>query len=228
MMTQQNFSAETFSAQNFSAMREAMIVSQLRTVAVDDSRVIAALNVVPREHFVPSARATSAYVDTAIPLGEGRAMNAPLATARLINEADVQPGDHVLVIGAATGYAVAVLAELGATVVAVEESPALLASAKANLKGRASITVVGGDLSKGSKKQGPYDVILIDGAVDQVPDALVAQLKTGGRFVTGLIERGVPRLAAGRKSAGGFALVPFLDAACVTLPGFAQPKGFQF
>ena len=213
---------------NFAAMREAMIVSQLRTSAVSDPRVIAAFQAVPRESFVPDARAALAYVDIAIPLDDGRALNAPLATARLMNEAGIAPTDHVLLIGAATGYATAVLSALAADVVAVEESESLAKSAKAQLKAFANVTLINGGLVAGSKKQAPYDVIMIDGAVEHVPDAIIAQLKVGGRLVTGLVERGVTRLASGHKSAGGFGLVPFIDMDCVVLPGFAKVKVFSF
>ncbi len=213
--------------QNFAAMREAMIASQLRTVAVDDPRVIAALKAVPREVYVPDGRTNLAYVDNAIPLGSDRALNLPLATARLITEAKVQPDHLVLLIGAATGYAAAVLGQLAAQVVAVE-GVALAATARANLADMPNIVVVSGALNAGDTARGPYDVILIDGAIEQLPDGLLAQLKVGGRLVAGVIERGVTRLASGYKTAGGFRLVPFLDTACVALPGFAKPKEFTF
>ncbi len=214
--------------QNFSAMRDAMVVSQLRTVAVNDPRVIAALKSTPRERFVPDARAALAYVDTTIPLGDGRAINTPLATARLITEAEVRATDHVLLIGAATGYTADVLAQLAASVVAVEHDTVLAAAAQKALNGRSNATLVTAPLADGAPQNAPYDLIVIDGAVEFVPPALLAQLKVGGRMTTGIIERGVTRLALGHKSAGGFALVPFIDAECVVLPGFAKPKVFQF
>jgi protein-L-isoaspartate(D-aspartate) O-methyltransferase len=227
-MNQQNNAARANSRQTFVGMRDAMVVGQLRTVAVNDPRVIAVLKRVAREAFVPSGRAGLAYTDSAIPLGEGRALNTPLATARLIIEAGVQRADTVLLVGAATGYAAALLSDLAGQVVAVEESSALLAIAKQQLKAYNNVKLVDGALPAGAKKHGPFDVIMIDGAVEVVPENLVAQLKVGGRLVTGLIENGVQRLAYGRKTAGGFGLVPFLDAACVVLPGFTQPKVFTF
>ncbi len=219
--------AAAHSATDLSEMRETMIACQLRTMGVNDPALLAALAAVAREDYAPGVRPALAYVDIAIPLEAGRALNSPLATARLIAEAKVQRGDHVLLIGAATGYAAALLAALGATVIAVEQ-PELAAIAKANLKMRATVRIIAGALDLGSKKHGPYDVILIDGAVARVPDAVWAQLKTGGRLVSGLVQHGVTRLASGRKSAGGCGLVAFMDVACVPLPGFEQAKGFSF
>ena len=102
------------------------------------------------------------------------------------------------------------------------------ALAKAFLKRKARVTVVEGPLNAGHAEGGPYDVLLIDGAVEQLPLALVEQLRVGGRIATGLVERGVTRLAAGRRTANGHGVVPFADAECVLLPGFATPAGFRF
>jgi protein-L-isoaspartate(D-aspartate) O-methyltransferase len=220
--------AKEMNQQNFAAMREAMVANQLRTVAVNDPRVIVALKSVAREAYVPADRAQLAYIDGAIPLGNGRALNTPLATARLITAAHAQPGERVLLIGAATGYAAAVLAELGAHVTALEEDDALAAAARANLARYTDVRIVTGALAKGSLKHGPYSVILVDGAVHHLPDTLVAQLAVGGKLVSGVVDNGVTRLASGCKTSGGFGLEPFLDAACVILPGFNQPEGFRF
>ena len=118
---------------DFSMMRAAMVSNQLRTNNVGDPRIIAAMETVARERFVPVDRAALAYVDVPIPLGNGRALNAPLATARLITESGVKPGEKVLLVGSATGYAAALLAQLGAIVTALEVDDALIATAKASL-----------------------------------------------------------------------------------------------
>lgn len=215
-----------FAAQ-FAAMREAMVVSQLRTSAVDDRRVIEAMARVAREDFVPEAVRSLAYRDTQLPLGDGRTQNTPLATGRLINEAAIQPGDRVLLIGAAGGYAAAVLSGLAGQVVAVEEAP-LAAQARAALGDFANVELVEGKLSDGAPGQEPFDVIVIDGAVEALPDALVEQAKDGARIVTGLVDRGVTRLAAGRRTAGGFGLFDFVDLDCAILPGFGVPREFKF
>lgn len=216
------------SEHNFSAMRAAMVSSQLRTNNVNDPRITAAMDVIPREQFVPAERIALAYVDVPIPLGNGRALNAPMTSARLLTEAQLKPTDNVLLIGAATGYLAVVLAELVAHVTALEEDAALLDAAKANIGKNAQITVVSGALNAGWASRAAYDVIVIDGAVQHVGNAIVAQLTDGGRLVTGLIEQGITRLAVGWKSSGGFALIPFVDVESVELPGFSHPKQFVF
>lgn len=210
------------------AMRHAMVASQLRTNAVSDARVVAAMDMVPREAFLPADVAALAYRDTAVPLGHGRAQNVPIATGRLLTRAELRASDRVLLVGAAGGYTAAVLAQIVASVVAVESDPALAAQARTALEGIAGVTLVEGPLEAGHAEGAPYDVIVIDGAVEALPDALVEQVGIGGRVVTGLADRGVTRLAAGRRTAGGFALLDFADIDCVALPGFAQPRAFTF
>lgn len=210
------------------AMRHAMVASQLRTNAVSDQRVVAAMASIPREDFLPPDVRAVAYRDTAIALGGGRAANPPLATARLLTEAELEPADRVLLVGAGGGYAAAVLSEMVARIMALESDAALLAIARAALAGTDNVEVVAGPLDVGWAAGAPYDVLVIDGAVEELPDALIAQLRPGGRVVTGLVERGVTRLAAGRRSARGFGLTAFADSECVTLPGFARPSAFRF
>ena len=214
--------------QEMTAMRHAMVASQLRTNAVSDVRVVAAMDLVPREAFLPAGVADLAYRDTAVPLSHGRAQNVPIATGRLLTQAELRPTDRVLLIGAAGGYTAAVLAELVAAVVAVESDPALVAIARAALAGHATVSLIDGPLSEGHAAGAPYDVLVIDGAVEAVPQPLVDQLAIGARIVGGLMDRGVTRLAAGRRTAGGFALLDFADIDCVPLPGFAVPRSFTF
>ena len=213
---------------DFPAMRRAMVDSQLRTNAVSDPRVTAAIESVAREEFVPADRRATAYVDRAIPLSATRSMNPPLVTARLIVEAGIAPTDKVLVVGAASGYAAAVVAGLANSVVALESDAALAGEAKAQLKGLPNVTVVTGDLAKGHAKGAPYDVILVDGAIEEVPDALVRQLAEKGRLAAAVIDGGVSRLSIGYKAGAGFGLDPIMDADAVALPGFAKPKVFSF
>ncbi|WP_354291443.1 protein-L-isoaspartate O-methyltransferase [Sphingomonas sp. PvP055] len=213
---------------DMTAMRHAMVASQLRTNAVSDPRVVAAMDLVPREAFLPEAVARLAYRDTAVPLTHGRAQNVPIATGRLLTQAELRATDRVLLIGAAGGYTAAVLSELVASVVAVENDPALLTIARAALSAYPNVSVVDAPLSEGHAAEGPYDVLFIDGAVEAVPQALVDQLAVGGRIVGGLADRGVTRLAAGRRTAGGFALLDFADIDCVPLPGFSSPRTFTF
>lgn len=212
---------------DFEAMRHAMVVSQLRTSAVSDPRVVDAMGDVPREAFVPSAQAALAYRDAPLPLGGGRAINPPLITGRLLVAADIRPTDRVLLIGAAMGYAAAVAARLAGSVVALEEDAGLAGAARDAIADT-KVTVVEGPLNAGWAEGAPYDVIIIDGAIEQVPDAVAGQLAPGGRLATGLVDRGVTRLALGRRSEGGFGVVDFADLECVVLPGFARPKTFLF
>jgi len=205
-----------------------MVSSQLRTNNVSDPRIVAAMQAVARERFVPAERAALAYVDVPIPLPAGRALNASLVTARLIAESDVKAGEKVLLVGAATGYAAALLAELGATVVALEVDEGLAAAAGAALGKTTGVTFVTGVLEAGWRKGAPYDVILIDGAIEAVPAAIAAQLSDDGRLLTGLVDNGVTRLARGCKAGQGVALVPFADLETVRLPGFSAPSGFSF
>ena len=212
---------------NFEQMRRAMVASQLRTTGVNDPRVLAAMGTVARERFVPADRIPVAYADVLISVGKGRALNTPMSLGRLLTQAAPGEEDRALVIGAATGYSAAVLARLVASVVAVEEDPDLAAQAKSNLQGT-SAKLVEGPLEAGSKRDAPFDLILIDGAVECVPQAIVDQLADGGRLATGLIEDGVQRLALGRKMGGSFGLAAFADAASAVLPGFLKPRVFSF
>ncbi len=209
---------------NFEQMRRAMVASQLRTTAVNDPRVVTAMGNVARERFVPPSQASLAYLDAALPIGPGRAMPAPMVLGRLLTEARVRSSDRALVIGAGTGYAAAVLAELAGTVTALEEDAGLIGAAPLP----AHVSRVAGPLAKGWAKGAPYDLILFDGAVEHVPPEIVAQLADGGRIAAPIVENGVTRLAIGRKAGGGFGMVIFADAAAPALPGFAVEKGFVF
>lgn len=182
---------------DFKTVRAAMVASQLRTNAVTDARVLTAMGAVPREDFVPPALAAAAYADLPIPLADGRSINPPMVTGRLLNEARIGPHDKVLIVADASGYVAAVAAKLTDSVATTPGA-------------------------------GPFDVIVIDGAVEVVPDALIAALAPSGRLVTGIVENGVTRLAVGRKGGSGFALAAFADADVALLPDFARPRAFAF
>jgi protein-L-isoaspartate(D-aspartate) O-methyltransferase len=169
-----------------------------------------------------------AYRDTAVPVAHGRAVNLPIAIGKLLTRAEVRATDRVQLIGAAGGYTAAVLAELAGSVVAVESDPALIAIARPALAAYANVELVEGDLAAGWPGQAPYDLLVVDGAVEHLPQGLIDQVAIGGRVVTGIADRGVTRLAAGVRSAGGFGLTAFADVDCVALPGFARPKAFTF
>jgi protein-L-isoaspartate(D-aspartate) O-methyltransferase len=212
---------------NFEHMRRAMVASSLRTTGVSDPRVLAAIGAVPRERFVPQARIAVAYADTLVPLGNDRDLNSPLALGRMLSEARPEPHERALVIGAATGYAAAVMERLAGSVVAVEEDPELLRVARETLAGT-SVELVEGPLNQGHSAGAPYDFILIDGAVESVPDAIVAQLTDGGRLATAILDRGVTSIALGRRAGEGFGIAPISDSASAILPGFSKARAFTF
>jgi len=214
--------------QNFTSMRCAMVESQLRTNDVNDVAVIRAILSVPREQFVPAERRDAAYIDREVPLGAGRSLNPALATARFLVEGQVSAGRSVLLVGAATGYAAAVLAAMGAIVTALESDAALAALARENLADVAGVTIVEGPLEAGVPAGAPYDLLFVDGAVEALPPSLTDQLKVGGRAVFARLDQGVSRLCVGVRSAGGFGASAFADSEAVALPGFAVPKTFTF
>ena len=219
--------ATKFSEITAAEMRSAMIDSQLRTNDVIDPAVVGAMAAVAREAHVPAAMGGVAYMDRAIALGHGRALNAPLVTGRMIVAAAIRPAMRVLLIGSATGYTAALLARLGADVTAVEEAGDLMAAAQAATLND-SIRWVEGPLNAGAPNAAPFDRIIIEGAIETLPDALVAQLADGGRLVAARREGAVTRLVEGVKAGGTVALRSFADMDVAPLPGFAAPSGFRF
>lgn len=209
---------------DFAQARRAMVDSQLRPQAVTDPLVVSAMAVVPREAFVPQASAAIAYIDRMVPLGDGRSLSPAASLGRMLTELRCRAGERVLVIGAATGYSSAVLTEMGLQVIAVENDPALLD----RLRALPGVVVHDGPFEVGAPDQGPFDLILVDGQVEQLPDTLVDQLKPGGRLAICLAENGVPRLMVGTRSAHGFGLKAVADAPMAPLPGFARPAVFTF
>jgi protein-L-isoaspartate(D-aspartate) O-methyltransferase len=212
---------------NFEQMRRAMVASQLRTTGVNDPRVLAAMSEVPRERFVPPDRVAAAYADVLVPLGNGRELNSPMSLGRLLTEAHPQDGERALVIGAGSGYAAAVLARLVGDVVAVEEDTELHAVAERALGG-SGIRLVNAPLIAGAPEGAPYDLILIDGAVEYIPEALIGQLAETGRLAAAILESGVTRIAIGRRGGDGFAMAAISDSASAIIPGFLKPRTFTF
>ena len=200
-----------------------MVDSQLRPEGVNDPLVTAAMAAVPREQFLPADVRPLAYLDRAVPLGNGRALSAPSVLGRLLTELVAQPGERALVVGAGSGYSAKVLETMGLSVTALECSDVLSAQAGDN-----GVEVVQGPLEQGHKAGAPYDIILIDGAVEHIPDALIDQLAEGGRLGGSLIDRGVSRLIVGRRIGGGFGYQSIADAGVSALPGFAKPPAFTF
>lgn len=200
-----------------------MVESQLRPQGVTDPAVLDAMAAVRREDFLPDATRPLAYVDRAVAIGDGRFLPPPAVLGRLLTQMMPKPGERALVVGAGTGYSSAVLAHIGINVTALESSHELAARAR-----ELGVEVVDGPLEAGWKRQAPYDQILIDGAVEYIPDAIVNQLSDGGRLGTALVDRGVTRLTIGRRVGDAFGCLSVGDAGTPALPGFSKPKAFSF
>jgi protein-L-isoaspartate(D-aspartate) O-methyltransferase len=208
---------------DYAQARAAMVESQLRPQGVTDAGTLTAMGEVQREQFVPQQARPLAYIDRALPLGGGRFLPAPAVLGELLTQMKPEAGQRALVVGAGTGYSAAVLARIGLEVVAIEAAPELAACARG-----LGVQVVEQALAAGYAKGGPYDQILIDGAVEHIPEAIVAQLADGGRLGTALIDRGITRLVVGRKAGAAFGYLTISDSGSPALPGFARPKAFIF
>lgn len=208
---------------DFTAAREAMIESQLRPEGVADPAILDAMGRIERERFLPSHTRPLAYVDRAVSVGGGRFLCAPAALGQLLTQMMPERGQRALVVGAATGYSAAVLAAIGLDVIAIESDPTLAAAAR-----DLGISIIEAPLVAGDPKHAPFDQILIDGAVEYIPDEIVDQLADGGRLGTALVDRGITRLVVGRKAGGAFGTLSIADAGVPALPGFSRPKAFTF
>ena len=215
---------------DYAAARHNMVENQIRTNKVTDPALIAALEELPRELFVPKGLRAIAYVDEDIAVADGRYLMEPMVLARLLQAAAVRPGDMALDVGCATGYATAVLARLASAVVGLESDPALAAEAGERLS-RLNIdnaVIVEGPLTEGYRRQAPYDVILMGGRVDELPPGIVAQLAEGGRLVAVIGGPGMGRACVVTKPGTAGARRPIFDAAVPVLPGFERRQGFVF
>ena len=221
---------------DFASARRMMVDGQIRTSDVTDLRVLTAFGEVPRERFVPAGKIDLAYLDRDLRVGGGtpdrppRHLLKPMVVAKLIHALDLGPQDRVLDVGCASGYSTAILARLAGQVIAVEEDAALAEAAAEILRGLgcANAVVRTGPLKDGAAADGPYDAILIEGAVEVVPESLCAQLKDGGRLV-GILRHGpMGKAMLYRSVAGEVSGRPLFDAGAPLLPGFARPAAFVF
>ena len=209
--------------QDFSLARRAMVDNQLRPEGVTDRGVLAAMGSIERERFVPQAARALAYFDRPLKVAPGRAMMPPAALGKLLSALAPRAGERALVVGSGTGYSAAVLRSIGLDVVALESDEAL---ASASTEG--GVEVVRGELAAGWAKGAPYDLILLDGAVEEIPPSIVKQLREGGRLAGAIHERGVSRLVVGQAASGVLGLRSIADAEVDRLPGFERPRAFTF
>lgn len=220
---------------DLSLQRLNMVESQVRPSDVTDRRIPRAMAAVPREAFVSAERRSLAYLDIDLPVvatgrAGRRAILAPRTFAKLLQLARVEPGDIVLDVGCATGYSAAILGRLAQTVVAVESDAGLAQEATRVLQalGADNVAVVNGDLAAGYPSEGPFDTIVLEGAVASVPDALLGQLRDGGRLVAIVSDGRSGRAVAFQRTGEIVSESDGFDATAPFLPGFEPVQRFVF
>jgi protein-L-isoaspartate(D-aspartate) O-methyltransferase len=218
----------------FSTARQKMVDGQVRTSDVTDSRIIDAMFAVPREAFVPEYRRALAYLDLDLDVSEAgsarRFLIKPVVTAKMLQAAEIAETDNVLVVGCATGYAAAVLAQLGCRVTATESDPALAAKAQEILAGLglSNVTVRVAAAAEGDVTGAPFDVIILNGATEITPVQLYRQLKEGGRLVGVFATTQPPRVTIVTHSHDDFGNRALFDAVVPVLPGLERVPAFVF
>ena len=215
---------------DYAAQRANMVETQLATNGVADPRVRAAMAAVPRERFMPAAKCAMAYCDVPVEVAPGRRLLDPRSFAKLLVLAGVGRTDRVLDVGCATGYSTAVLALLAKSVVAVDQDADLVRLARDNLSavGAGNATVVQNALADGAKAEAPYDVIVVEGGIEEAPQTLLSQLGEGGRLVAVLQRGALGRAHLFVRENGRIGSHPDFDASVPALVGFHKSIGFVF
>ncbi len=215
---------------DFEVARRNMVASQIKTNEVTDPLVVDAIGRVPREAFLPAARQSLAYIDEDVKVSEGRWLMEPMVAAKLLQMADVQATDHALVVPCGAGYLAAVMAHMAGSVVAIEADAALRDAAAKVLTelGADTVAVVGGEIEKGCPDQALFDVIIFDGAVSSIPEAIVAQLADDGRLVAVETASGVGRATLIQRTGEAVGRRTDFDAHIPMLPEFAAGPAFVF
>lgn len=213
---------------DFAARRETMVDTQVRPADVTRYPVIAAMLAVAREHHVPPALREAAYADQDLPVAAGRALIAPRSFAKMLDALDLRPNEIVLDVGAGLGYGAAVLARLVDMVVAIEVDAGLAAEAERALgaDGVDAVAVITGPLEAGAPRHGPYDAIVIEGAVEALPEALLGQLKDGGRIAAIFVDGPVGVCRIGVRAGDSIGWRDAFNATAPVLPGFARTRSF--
>ena len=197
--------ATAHKAPDFTAARRHMIESQLRTSGINDAWVLDRMAAIPREDYVPEAARASAYVDRTVPLGAGAFLAPPLAQGQILTHAKPRADERTLLIGPATDYLAALIRPL-----------------VGELREATPDEVLSGDVD------GAFDLVIVDGAIEHVPAQLAATLAPSGRLVTGVVSRGVPRLAIGRHSGADVSLMTLVESQLPRLPAFDRPQSWTF
>ena len=210
------------------ALRTMMVDTQVRPSDVTKFPIIEAMLAVPREHFVPDAVRAAAYADAPVDLGGGRAMLEPRTLAKMLDAVDIGAQDLVLDLGAGLGYSAAVIARMAEFVVALEEDENLAAEAESRLgaAGIDNVAVIAGPLVNGDPRHGPYDVIVVEGAVQQVPFPILEQIKDGGRIVAIFAGNNLGTVRIGYRVGSDVDWRSAFDAAATVLPGFTAAPEF--
>ncbi len=210
--------------------RTTMVDTQVRPSDVTKFPIIDAMLSVPREIFVPQARRDAAYVGEHIDVGQGRVILDPRTLAKLLDAVDMQPDELVLDIGPAYGYSAAIAARMAEAVVALEEDAEMAKEAESALAeaGVDNVAVIEGALAEGSAKHGPYDVILLQGAVEHMPETLIDQLKEGGRIAAIFNEGTLGVARIGYKIDNAISWRFAFNAGAPVLPGFEKGRAFLF
>jgi protein-L-isoaspartate(D-aspartate) O-methyltransferase len=215
---------------DFAAARRNMVDGQVHTADVTDLRILSAMLDIRREDFVPPASAGLAYLDLDLAVGDGgaRRLLKPMVLAKLIHAADIAATDRVLDVGCATGYAAAVLARVAGHVVALDQDAGLVQAARSALAGQPNVNVASGPLTGGWPQGAPYDVVLLEGAAEIVPEAFLSQLKDGGRLVCVLGNGPAAKAMLYCRSGDELGGRSIFDASASVLPGFARTPAFAF
>jgi len=215
---------------DYALRRTTMVDTQVRPSDVTKFPIIEAMLKIPREAFVPASKREAAYVDAHVDLGGHRVVLDPRTLAKMLEAVDIQPDELVLDIGVGYGYSSALAAHLAEAVVALEEDDALAAEAERALSETNSdnVAVVQGALAEGASKHGPYDVIMIQGAVAHVPDAITDQLKDGGRIVAIFQDGALGVVRVGYRIDDDITWRFSFNASAPLLPGFEASRAFVF
>jgi len=215
---------------DYELARRNMVESQIRTNKVTNAELLKALEIVPRERFLPPEWAHAAYVDENLSLAPGRYLMEPMVFARLVQLADPQVTDRALVVGSGSGYGAAVLANLVRAVVALESDPGLAARGREQFARLAidGATQVDGPLAQGWPLKAPYEIILVEGAVQVLPGALFEQLADGGRLVAVVETDGIGRATLFDKRNDVLSHRVVFDASVPILPDLKRERGFVF